>query len=1085
MRNICVLIFLALSSLHAAQSYGQITKFSLEIKQMPLAEIFREIEKQSEFLFNYIDSDIVGIQASIQVKNRDIDEILKQSLKDTDLGYTVNDRHITIYKVIKQGSNQNDPATVSGTVYDVDGEPLLGVNVFVKGTTTGVVTDINGKFSVNISGNQATLTFSFLGYAPLDIRVKPGDNNLIVHMKEDVQLLEEVVVVGYGTMKKSDLTGAVSPIKTEDIEAIPVYNMEQALKGRSAGVQVTQNSGEPGGRIEVRIRGGNSMIGSNDPLYVVDGFPVVGGIDFLNPSDIESMNILKDASATAIYGSRGANGVVIITTRSGIKGQKTRVEVSSLFGIQNVAKRYDLLDAKQYAEIANIWLTDAGSAPYFNINEVQNPGTDWQDYIFRSALMQNHTVTVTGSSENTRFSVSGNYYGQDGIIVNSGVKRGSFRVNLDHDIAKWGKLGVNVNLSRRTKDMVNANNGYLGNSILSGALSAPPTLPVYDEDGLPTRNESVYSFGSNDMRNPMIFARNKDGYIHNTVVGNTTLDIFLSKDLTFKTLIGMEYETYLHETYTPIIYSTDRGYASEGMTYRSSFLNENTLTYIKTFNDRHNLNVVGGYTYQTDMNRYHSIGVSGFANNTTENYNLGAAETINPPSSDISEWTLASFLGRVNYSLDNKYLFTVSLRADGSSRFGANHKWGYFPSGAIAWRVSEEAFMQNIEAVSDFKLRVSYGVTGNTGLNPYQSLDRMSSVKYIYGNQTDVIGFTPSGIANKDLKWEETGQFDAGFDLNFINNRLRFTFDYYLKHTTDLLASVPLPPSIGFGSILQNVGEIKNKGIELGVFADVLTGPFKWDISANISGNRNKVVKLAGGSDIFGSYLGVPFWTNLNVAREGEPFGMFYGYLEDGLDADGYIKYKDLEPDGIINAADRTIIGNPYPDFIYGINTNLSYKNWELNAFFEGVQGNDIFWATAGSHLNSFQRGTNQFADIYGNFWTPENPNPNAKYPRISRNTSVTSSDRFIKDGSYFRLKSLKIGYNLPFRKWGVNFINYAQIYVSGTNLLTLTNYPGLDPEVSSRGTNDANVSDRLRLGIDESAYPSARVYSVGLKVHF
>lgn len=648
---------------------------------------------------------------------------------------------------------------------------------------------------------------------------------------------------------------------------------------------------------------------------------------------------------------------------------------------------------------------------------------------------------------------------------------------------------MNLQLSRSERSSVNSDNGFRGTGLLSAAASAPPTLPVYNDEGLPNQIEQEYNFGSADMRNPLVYASQKSRNFANSVLGNGTFNIKITPELSFKTLLGLQYEYVLGDYFTPIIYSSDRGSATISNSYDNSFLNENTLTFAKTFNDVHNLNVVGGYTYQTEIYRSSSIGVSGFANNTTENYDLGAAETIGNPGSGYSDWTLASFLSRANYSYNDKYMITASIRADGSSRFGADHKWGYFPSAAAAWRVSDESFMEDVTFINSLKLRASYGITGSTALSPYQSLNRLNSVKYIYSNQTDVIGFVPVGISNTDLKWESTAQLDLGFDLNVFNDRMRFVFDYYKKKTTDLLASVPLPPSVGFGSIYKNIGEIQNTGVELSVNADIFRGEFKWLASAQFSTNKNEVIELAGGSDIFGAEQGAA-WPSVNIAREGEPLGAFYGFLEDGLNENGFIKYQDLSgpdgvPDGVINALDRVVLGSYYPDFIYGFTSDFSYKNFELNLIIEGVYGNEIFNATNGTLLNSFQRGNNQLKDIMGNYWTAENPNPNAKYPKISAATQITGSERFIEDGSYLRLKSLRFAYNLPVQKMGLNVFDVAQIYVSGSNLFTLTKYTGIDPEVNTRGTDGGSVSSRLWVGIDQFGYPNAKVYAVGVKLSF
>ena len=1084
-------LFLMVLSVFSAfsSSYAQKTKLNLNAKNSQVKDVLNEIENQSEFFFMYDNKQVdVERKVNMAVSSMNIDQVLQKLFEGTGTGFKVVNRQILLFPLNSAGSLSQQGNNISGRVTDSSGSPLPGVSIVVKGTTQGTISDANGNYSLsNVPGNS-TLQFSFVGMKSQEVSVS-GKTTINVALDEDAIGIEEVVAIGYGTMKKSDITGSVSSVSNENLEAVPVYNMEQALKAGASGVRVTQNSGNPGGRIEVRIRGGNSMIGDNQPLYVVDGFPVVGEINFLNPSDIESVDILKDASATAIYGARGANGVVIITSKRGKMGQKSKIEVNTFFGVQQDTKRYDLLDAKEYAVIANEWLKNGGKAPYFNVDEVQNPGTDWQDAVLRTAPIQNHTITFSGSSDKTRYSLSGNYYDQEGILINSGVKRGSIRLNLDHDLNNWLKMSVNMNLSRRERQSIPVDNGYRGTTLLSAAASAPPTLPVYDENGLPTQIEKFYSFGSADMRNPMIFAENQTMSLGNTVVGNATFDVKLTKDLTFRTLLGLEYANTLNDQYTPMIFANDRGYGAQQNYYRNSFLNENVLTYAKNFGGKHSLTMIGGYTYQTNMERNFGVSITGFSNNTTENYNLGAAETVNTPSSGYSEWVLASWLARANYSFDNKYLLTVSVRADGSSRFGSNNKWANFPSAALAWRVSEEPFMMDASWISDLKVRTSYGITGNTALNPYQSLDRMGSVKVIYANQEDEIGFYPAGISNGDLKWESTAQMDLGIDLSILDNRFRFTADYYKKNTTDLLASVPLPPSVGFGSILQNIGEIENQGFEFTANADILRSVVKWDVTANFSTNKNKVIEIAGGSDILSAGQ-TAVWSSTNIARVGEPLGSFFGYLEDGLNENGFIKYKDLSgpdetPDGIVNALDRVILGNPSPDFFYGLSSNLSYKNFELNLILEGAYGNEIFNATNGTHLNSFQRGSNQFKDIIGNYWTVENPDPKAKYPKISSLSGVDVSDRFIEDGSYLRVKSVRLAYSLPVKKMGLPWFDLAQVYLSGTNLFTFTKYTGLDPEVNTKGVDDQNVGSRLNMGHDQSGYPNAKTYAIGLKLNF
>ena len=1093
--RILVILFITIDFAFANKGIAQVKSvkeviISLDHQGAKLKEIFHSIEQKTDYSFNFSEDKInLNKRANLNLQNVTVESVLLQISKEHGLEFRQVNNSIGV-KNLDQGFSSRirvsivEELEVKGVIMDENGEALPGATILEKGSTNGTTTDMDGNFQMKCS-EDATLIVSFVGYKTREIQVN-NRSVIDVKLELDSEQLEEVVVVGYGSVEKKDVTGSVVQVKTEELEAVPVYNIEQALKARAAGVQVTQNSGQPGDRIEVRIRGGNSMIGSNEPLYVVDGFPITGGVNFLNPSDIESIDILKDASATAIYGARGANGVVIITSKRGKKSEKSKIEINSFYGIQNETKRYDLLNSRQYAIIANEWLENGNDEPYFDLDNLDVPNTDWQDVVLRTAPIQNHTISFTGSSEKTRYALSGNYFDQDGIIINSGVKRGSLRLNLDHEMNDWLTMAVNLNLSRRQNQRVPVNNGSRGNSsVLSAAASAPPTLPVYNEDGLPTQIEQAYNFGSADMRNPLIFAANQSVTLANSVIGNASFSVSLSDHLTFKSLIGLEYANAVLDQFAPIIYETDRGYARQQYSYNSSFLNENTLNYSNTFGSIHQLDIVAGYTYQDHMSRSLNLSATGFSNNTTRNYDLSAGETINTPGSGISRWVLASWLGRVNYSLMDKYLFTASIRSDGSSRFGASNKWAVFPSAAFAWRISDELFMQGVDFISDMKLRTSYGITGNTALSPYQSLDQMDAVRVIYANQEEEVGFSPSGISNSDLKWETTAQVDVGIDIGLLNNRFRITADYYQKNTRDLLASVPLPPSVGFGSILQNIGEIENKGIELTIGADIIaTTDLSWDVTASFSANKNKVLELAGGSDILSNGQGA-LWSSTNIAREGQPLGSLYGYLEDGLDEDGYIQYVDVDEDGSINALDKVIIGNPYPDFFYGFSSNLSFKNFEFNLFLEGVYGNEIFNATNGTHLNSFQRGNNQFTDIMGNYWTAENPDPNAKYPRISSLTGIDISDRFIEDGSYLRVKSIRLAYNFPLENWGLNVFDYAQIFVSGTNLFTFTKYEGLDPEMNTRGTDSQQIGSRLQMGHDQSGYPNAKNYTLGLKLSF
>ena len=1082
--NLSVL-FILFSSLQVFALDGRSQqKIDLDLKEKTIVSVIKYIESRYQYRFFYNDNaELNSRKIDIYAERATIDDVMDKLLQNSSLSYKkMNSGMVVIVGYPSETVSLN----VKGVVTDEAGMPLSGVNIVEKGTTNGTTTGEDGSFAIKVTNDNAVLVISIVGYATREISVKDKEIAGIRLHKEENKL-DEVVVVGYGTQRKKDLTGSVAQVSNKDLQAVPVYNIGEALQGRASGVSVAHNSGAPGSRVQVRVRGGNSMIGSNDPLYVVDGFPIAGGINFLNPADIETIDILKDASATAIYGARGANGVVMVTTKRGRGGARNEIGVDSYYGIQQTAKRFDMLDARQYATVVNEFLKNDGKAPYFNLDDIQGAGTNWQDAIFRNAPVQNHTLSFSGMNDRTNYSMSGNYYDQQGIIINSGVKRGSFRLNLDHEIKNWLKVAVNLNLSRREQYTVPVDNGRRGNNLLSGALSAPPTSPIYDENGLPVRIGEAYPFTDpGDMRNPMLWAKPyKNRTLANTILLNNAFTFKLSKELSFVSRIGLEYENAINDQFTPIIYPNDRGGASNSSTYWNSVLNEEVLTYEKSFSGGHKLTATGGFTYQTYMTRNTGISVSGFTNNNTENYNLGSAETINPPSSDISEWSLISGLGRVNYSFLDRYFVTASIRSDGSSRFGKDNKWGLFPSGALAWRISEERFMkEHLAFINNLKLRASYGVTGNTALSPYQSLDRLSPVKYIYNGNTESVGYAPSGIANSQLKWETSNELDLGLDLGILNNRVGFTFDYYKKNTRDLLASVPLPPSSGFGYMLRNVGEIQNQGLEFSVNADILTGGFKWNAAAQLSTNKNKVLKIAGGSDIVtaGQTSGLPGY---NLARVGQPLGVFYGYLEDGLDDNGFIKFVDVNKDGAITPLDRVILGSPYPKFEYGFNSSFSYKNVSLVVFLQGVKGNDIFFATAFTNLNSFQRTQNQFADLFGNYWTADNPNPHAKYPKLSSLTQMRPSDRFIEDGSYLRVKSVQLSYSLPVKKMKLDWLSDASIYVKATNLFTFTKYPGLDPEVNTRGSDSQSIEDRLFIGTDESGYPNARVFGAGIELRF
>lgn len=982
------------------------------------------------------------------------------------------------YPVYAQNS-QNADKTVTGTVTDAEGQALLGVNILVEGTDSGTITDENGRYSISVSPGSF-LVFSFLGFESQ--RISVGEETTIdVTLKEEVSALDEVVVIGYGTQRRSDLTGSVAQVGSREINEFPATNVLQSLSGRAAGVQVSPTTGAPGAGLNVRIRGTNSIQGSNEPLYVVDGFPIFGNNPtILNNTDIESIEVLKDASATAIYGSRGANGVVLITTRQGVAGD-TRVDLDLSYGQQELRKRLDLMNATEYARFYNLQAANDNVNPYFSQEEVNRlgEGFDWQDFVFQEAPMQTATVNVNGGSENTQFSVSGSYFGQEGIVKGSDYNRYSLRSNVNHQISDKFEVNLSSTFSHLKTARRDSDGGARGNSMIGAAISAAPSLTPYNDDGSYRVLANSYPFVAPDIINPINFINEQSNVIRaNIVLANAAVLYRPLPDLTIKITGGVENRDDRTDSYTSRRFINSNGGASVSTSQFRSLLNENTISYNKTFAQKHELSAVAGVTLQNFRTTFLAGSGVGFLSDLIESYDLGAAENPGIPGSGYNESVLLSYLGRVNYSFNSKYLFTVSFRADGSSKYSDGSKWGYFPSGAVAWRLSEENFLKESSVVSDLKLRASWGKTGSQAIDAYATLNRLNSGKTVFG--TDLYTtFAPGTRLPGDLKWETTEQTDIGLDLGLFDNRILLTADYYIKNTSDLLNTVTLPSTLGFTTTIQNVGKVQNKGFELGLDANVLNGGFNWDLVGNISFNRNKVITLSNGEDILGAFADViVLRDNLNILREGRPIGQFWGYKEDGYNENGQIKYQDLNNDGTLSSEDKTYIGDPNPKYMYGINSIMSYKNFDLTLFFQGMYGNDIFNLSAISSTMDYNSGVNMPREVLEDHWSPSNPD--AKYPIISRNSSVMVSNRFVEDGSYVRLKNIQLAYNFPLQNWGIDWMYQLQVYVSGQNLWTSTNYSWWDPEVNSRGGANSTAQ-----GIDHYSYPTAKTYTVGIRAGF
>lgn len=1101
---LCMLTFLCAS---ATVSHSQVTRLSFHLNGITLREALEVIKQQSDYSFWYRNDEIdLDKRVSVDVQSQPVQQLLDQLLAGQPVAYTVEGTHIILYQKKEDAPQTAHPENrITGKVTDQQKEPIIGANVVVKGTAEGTITDIDGHFTLDVPAN-AILQVSYIGYTPQEITVG-RQKTLFIQLAENTRTIDEVIVIGYGSVKKSNLTGAVSSVKTTELQQTPITSIDQGLVGRASGVQVTQTSGMPGAVASIRVRGSSSLQGGNEPLYVIDGFPVYSGTGFgkmggntqmsglstVNPSDIESIEILKDASATAIYGARAANGVVLITTKSGKKG-RDMITFETSFGIQQVAKKIDLMDAQEYAALINEAYRNDGLTPPYDATRLAEiarlgAGTDWQDELYQTALSQNYQLTFSGGDEKTTYAISGGYFDQEGILINTDFKRYALRLNLDRQVFGNFKVGTHMSGSHTISRSASTDAG--GESgVVNGALKMNPIQPVFANEE--TGEYTLVNEPGLLISNPIATAMKQ---VYKNAASRLLGDVYAEWEflpgLKAKVSVGTDVMYLKGNNYTPSSVYQAMGIASATVHVNRSinWLNENILTWNKTFREIHALNVLGGFTIQRNNVETVSASSSNFVNDVMEYNNLGAGSIYNKPTSTATQWSLMSYLARVNYSLYDKYLVSVNARLDGSSRFGTNNKYGAFPSGSLAWRVSEEPFMEPLKGVVDnLKIRTSYGVTGNTEIGVYESLATLGANSWTLGNQL-VSGFYPNRIPNPDLKWERTGQFDAGFDLGLFNNRLRLTGDYYYKKTKDLLYNVAIPTVSGFDSMLKNIGSVENKGFELSVESDNLTGPFSWTTAFNISFNRNKVLELGGetykevGEN--DDHLKTGSFRRLIV---GQPIGVFYGYRFDGIfqnEAEcaaqkssaspigvGLRRYKDLNDDGKVDAEnDREILGDANPKFFGGLTNTFGYKGFEVNIFLQYSYGNKIFNYNA-MELEAPTGGQNVYKDMV-NRWTPEHPSQ--IYPKATTNRNVLVSDRFVEDGSFLKLKTLSVSYSFP--KLHFKHISGLRLYATGQNLLTWTGYRGYDPEVSYRG------ASTLQGGEDFGGYPQARTFMFGVKL--
>jgi TonB-linked SusC/RagA family outer membrane protein len=1028
-----------------------------------------------------------------------------------------------VIESLRENSEQPQKKDLSGTVKDETGLPLPGVSVVVMGTTIGTITDANGQFKLSVPGDAKTLIFSFIGMKSQEIPITR--KTIFSVVMEEVSIgLEEVVAIGYGTIRKSDLTGSVAKVTNERSAETTNSSMEQMLQGKAAGVQIIQNTGAPGEGMTFLVRGANSMSGNNQPLVVLDGYPLESGdaatsigssatfftadapagnaLAGINPNDIESVEILKDASATAIYGSRGANGVILITTKRGKSG-RDKIEYTFRSDVSFLRKQIDVLHSQDYMNFANeAYINSAKEIPYTpEFFDGRYPDNDWQSMIFQTSFSQDHQLSISGGDKDMKYAIIGGYTDLEGIVkYSSRFKRGSVRVNLDRNIGNRLKIGTNITGSMTYNEAVlqsPSDASGINASPILGALFGRPIQTAYNEDG---------SVNTSFQGNPLTVLK------LNTIETNVKSLLFnafgiliITKDLSFKINGGTNLNYSNRDMYYPRGTYTGnqlQGSAYKGDVLNQNFLLENTLIFNKTIRKKHRISAVAGYTYQNWLQRRLGITVSGFANDHLTFYNLGAGNVVSKPNTLYQEYALSSFLGRANYTFNDRYMFTFSVRSDGSTRLAEGHKWATFPSLALGWNVHKEAFMKDIKAISELKLRGSYGISGNQSVNVGQTQSYYTTVPSLV-NSSSVTGYYQGNLGNNQLGWETTSQLNLGLNLGLLANRFTFGFDYYQKRTTDLLLSAPLPGSSGFNNIMMNSGETKNWGYEFELGAVILKGPVKWNVSGNLSINRNEVVSLGDYSSIYGPRFAIYTQnSNWHIAMPGYPIGSFYGYKLDGIyqtqeEIDngpketvsgiepGLWKFKDVsgpegKPDGIINTDDLTIIGNPYPDFTFGITNNLSYKNFSLSFFIMGTVGNDLLnmnnYILTGMDMT--KSPNNLTVEAYNNRWT--GPGTSNFYAKPTASVSAfynRANDAIVEDGTFYRLKNLTLSYDIPVKK--LNVFSSLKVFATGTNLITITNYSGFDPEISSRGRN------AMSPGVDLGAIPQLKSYSFGLTMNF
>ena len=1141
MRTFIFLLCTTVFSFTTENSFSQ-EKVTIGKDQLvTVGQVFKIIKQQTNYDFIY-QKKLFKKSPKVQLIKGEIlvTKLLEKSLSTSNVKFALSENNAIIIKETKAPEtlitvDKQQQHEVTGTITDQSGIPLPGANILEKGTANGAQSDFDGKFSLSVTNKNAILVISYLGFITKEVPIN-GQPSIVIALIEDTAKLDEVVVIGYGSQQKTKVTGAIAQVSLGEIQDVSTSNFDQALAGKLAGVQVLQTTGEPGRELSIKVRGTSTITAGSGPLYVVDGVPMEDSgkaTEIVNLEDIESIQVLKDASSAAIYGSRGGNGVVLISTKKGKEG-KMRVSFNHSSGFQRLSKKIDMMDAYQYAQLSKeghdaAYLQEVPTGSPDDPNSVRPAGyhqipnelfpyldgeqgltnTDWQDEIYRSAQIQRYSLSVRGGNQNVNYFISANHSNQEGIIINSNYKKTGLRANIGVTSGKF-KIGLNLAPSFTVENRVSANDAWHRDGVVQAALAYSPTWPVYNQDGsFNYQGNGFWRLGTdyqhNEIVNPVALALlTKNEVLHNNILGNLFVEYEILKDLKLKSSFSANYNNYTGEFYRPAELET-RGRNNFGRLSNPSarftetniynWTIENTINYKKSI-QQHNFDILGGITAQKSSSRTHRTDASVTFDTPVNNANqvINADQETRDSDINLQEWSLYSLLARAQYDYAGKYLLSASFRADASSRFGSNSKWGRFPSVSVGWRIAQEDFLEEADWINELKIRASYGLTGNFDIGNYQQISAINSDTYVTGVPGQIqTGFRPTQIANPDLSWETTEMTNIGLDVELFNRQLGFSLEYYDANTSDLLLEVPVPEITGFKSALQNIGEVNNKGVEIAMKIAPKLGDFRWTSNMNLSINRNEVVALGPtNADIITNDAGNTFW----LTRVGESIGSYFLLVQDGIfstqaELDQYphfdntqvgdFRFVDVDGDGVLDPSkDRAIVGNFAPDFTYGFSNAFNYKGVDLNIAFQGSYGGEILNLSR-RYLASAEGNFNSTTEILNRWRSEANPGDGSinRANRKASGNNARGSTFHLEDGSYLRLQNISLGYSLPQSALDKFNLSKLRVYVTGNNLHTWTDYTGYNPEVNLRG------GDQLRPGVDYGVYPLATTYSLGINVSF